>query len=352
MSWWTEPVRALDLKAERAAEKHQAGLTKPPGSLGRLEEIAIRLAAMCGSTCPTVDPAHVLVFAGDHGIVAAGVSAYPQSVTGQMVANMAHGGAAISVLADELGASLELIVLGTVAQVPLDQLPSSVRLIGVGPCTKDLSQEPAMSRAQLETCLLAGREAVERAAAEGCRLVIGGEMGIGNSTSATAIACAILDRPASNLTGPGTGLDAAGIARKTLVIEQALRRHRDAMGGPLNTLRHVGGFEIAALAGAYLRAAQLGIPVLVDGFIATSAALAACRIQPGARDWMLFGHRSREPGHRILLEELCATPLIDLGLRLGEGSGAAAALPLLRLACALHARMASFAEAGVDGALS
>jgi nicotinate-nucleotide--dimethylbenzimidazole phosphoribosyltransferase len=352
MSWWADPVRPLDSVARRAAAERQAVLTKPPGSLGQLEEVAVALAAMCGRACPGVDPVRILIFAGDHGVAAAGVSAYPQSVTAQMVANMASGGAAVSVLADELDASLELVVLGTVGELSGDSLPPTVRLVGLAPSTKDLSQEPAMSAAVRDACLAAGRDAVERAAVDGCRLIIGGEMGIGNSTSATAIACAILDRPAADLTGPGTGLDAAGVARKAAVIEQALRLHRDAVGNTLESIRRLGGFEIAALTGAYLRAAQIGIPLLVDGFIATSAALAASRIQPGARHWMLFGHRSTEPGHRVILEALNAEPLIDLGLRLGEGSGAAAALPLLRLACALHVRMASFAEAGVDGAVT
>jgi len=353
VSWISEPVQPLDEDARRAAAERQAQLTKPPGSLGRLEEIAITLAAMHGEVCPTVDPVRILVFAADHGVAGAGVSAYPQSVTAQMVANMASGGAAISVLARTLDVDLELIVLGTVCELDGASLPPSVRLIGIGPSTQDFSREPAMSNAELDTCLGAGRAAVERAVADqGCQLIVGGEMGIGNSTAATALGCALLDRPAPELTGPGTGLDATGIARKAALIERALHLHRTALDTPKETLRRVAGFEIAALAGVYLRAAQLGIPVFVDGFIAASAALAATRILPGTRDWMLFGHSSREPGHAVLLDALDAKPLLDLGLRLGEGSGAASALPLLRLACALHREMASFAEAGVDGALS
>jgi len=352
VSWLSEPARPLHEDLRHAAARRQAGLTKPSGSLGRLEEVAIALAAMQGEVYPTVDPVRILVFAGDHGVTDAGVSAYPQSVTAQMVTNMAMGGAAISVLAEALVTDLELIVLGTVGEIACDPVPSSVRLIGVAPSTKDFSREPAMSSTELEVCLAAGRAAVERAVNDrGCRLVIGGEMGIGNSTSATALACALLGRPAPELSGPGTGLDATGIARKVALVERALHLHRAALDTPLEALRRMGGFEIAALTGAYLRAAQLGIPVLVDGFIATSAALAATRILPGARDWMLFGHRSHEPGHAILLTALDAEPLLDLGLRLGEGSGAASALPLLRLACTLHRGMASFAEAGVDEAL-
>jgi len=352
VSWLSNPARSLDEDARHAAARRQAGLTKPPGSLGRIEEVAIALAAMQGEVCPTVDPVRILIFAGDHGIVGAGVSAYPQSVTAQMVTNIATGGAAISVLAEALATDLELIVLGTVGEIACDPVPSSVRVVGVAPSTKDFSCEPAMSSAELDTCLAVGRAAVERAVDDrGCRLVIGGEIGIGNSTAAAALACALLGRPANDLAGPGTGLDAAGIARKAALIERALQLHRIVPDTPLEALRRVGGFEIAALTGAYLSAAQLGIPVLVDGFIATSAALAATRILPGARDWMLFGHKSCEPGHAILLTALDAEPLLDLGPRLGEGSGAASALPLLRLACTLHQRMASFVEAGVDGAL-
>lgn len=350
VSWLSKPARSLDEDARHAAARRQAGLTKPPGSLGRIEEVAIALAAMQGEVCPTVDPVRILVFAGDHGIANAGVSAYPRSVTAQIVTNMATGGAAISVLAEALAADLELIVLGTVGEIACDPVPPSVQLVGVAPSTKDFSREPAMSSAELDTCLTAGRAAVERTVDDrGCRLVIGGETGIGNSTAAAALACALLERPASELAGPGTGLGAAGIARKAALIERALQLHRIAPDTPLEALRRVGGFEIAALTGAYLSAAQLGIPVLVDGFIATSAALAATRILPGARDWMLFGHSSCEPGHAILLAALDAEPLLDLGLRLGEGSGAASALPVLRLACTLHRRMASFAEAGIDG---
>jgi nicotinate-nucleotide--dimethylbenzimidazole phosphoribosyltransferase len=342
----------LDRDAERAAAERQLGLTKPLGSLGRLEDAAIALAAMSGQDCPIVDPVRILVFAGDHGVAAAGVSAYPQSVTAQMVVNMARGGAAISVLAQALDSSLELVVLGAVGEIPPENLPPTVRLIGVGPCTQDFSQAPAMSSAERDVCLTAGREAIERAVSDGCRLIVGGEMGIGNSTAAAALACVLLDRPAVDLAGPGTGLDDAGVARKVGVIQKALQLHLDKIHSPLDALCSVGGFEIAALVGAYVRAAQLGVPMLVDGFIATSAALAAARILPGARRWMLFGHRSREPGHAVLLQALDAEPLLDLGLRLGEGSGAAAAVPLLRLACTLHREMASFAAAGVDGALS
>lgn len=352
VNWLSGPAKELDQAAGQAAAERQAGLTKPLGALGRLEELAVSLAAMTGQTCPAVDPVRILVFAGDHGIAAAGVSVYPQTVTAQMVTNMATGGAAISVLAKDLEAGLQLIVLGTVGDIGRADSLASVRLVGVGRSTKDFSREPAMTPAELDACLAAGRDAVQGAADAGCRLLILGEMGIGNTTAAAALACALLDRPASELVGPGTGLDAEGVAHKAALIDRSLDLHGPSIDGPVEALRRVSGFEIAALVGAFLRASQLGIPVLVDGFIATSAALAAGRMLPGARDWMLFGHRSREPGHGSLLEALQAEPLLDLGLRLGEGSGAATALPILRLACSLHRRMASFAEAGVDGSVS
>lgn len=347
MNWWETPASGIDLEAESRAMAHQRNLTKPPGSLARLEELAVRLAALQGETCPRVDPARILVFAGDHGVAASGVSAYPQAVTAQMVANMARGGAAVSVLARELDVELQVLVLGLAAGAD-QRLPEGVRLVGPGGATADLSRAPAMTEPELRQCLAAGRDAVERAHGDGCRLLIGGEMGIGNTTAAAALACALLRRAASDLAGPGTGLDEEGIARKVAIIGLALARHGDAIAEPLEALRRLGGFEIAALTGLYLRAAQLGVPVLVDGFIATSAALVACRLSPSVRDWLLFAHRSNEQGHGPMLESLGARPLLDLGLRLGEASGAAAALPLLRLACALHSGMASFAEAGVS----
>ncbi len=262
-----------------------------------------------------------------------------------MVRNFARGGAAISVLARTWNARLEVVNVGTVH--PLEDLPG-VLDNRVGPGTANLAQGPAMSAAQLHDALTAGHDAAERAAIGGAHLFIGGEMGIGNTTSATAIACALLDLPAAQLAGPGTGLDAAGVQRKSQVIEQALRLLRDPQ--PLTVLQTLGGFEIVALAGAYLRCGQLGLPVLVDGFITTAAALAAVRLRPELADWLLYSHCSAEPGHRRLLQALDARPLLELEMRLGEGSGAAVALPLLRAAAAVQADMATFAEAGVSSA--
>jgi len=287
------------------------------------------------------------VFAADHGVAGAGVSAYPQAVTAQMLANFATGGAAISVLAEALGARLEVVNLGTVAE---PSAVEGVRHAVIAPSTASFLEAPAMTPAQLEQALAEGRAAAERAVQAGAWLFIGGDMGIGNTTSAAALAAVLLEAPASALTGPGTGLDRDGVARKAALIEGAIQRHGIDAGDALAALRTFGGFEIAALAGSFLGAARLRLPVLVDGFIATSAALVACRLQPAARRWMLFAHRSAEPGHARMLAALEAEPLLALEMRLGEGSGAAVAVPLLRLALALHAGMATFEEAGVSEA--
>jgi len=350
-NWIERPAADLNGAARQAAAERQAQLTKPPGALGRLEDVVLQLAAMQGKTKPSLKRVRICVFAADHGVAAEGVSAFPQSVTAQMVANMAAGGAAISVLAEQLGAGLELVNLGTVA--PLPRRPTGLETVidtAIGPGTANLAREPAMSAAQLDLALAAGRHAVSRAIATGVDLFIGGEMGIGNTTSASALACALLGQPASALVGPGTGLDAAGVSRKQAVLEQALALHRPYLADTRSALCRLGGFEITALAGAYAACAQRRVPVLVDGFISSVAALAATRLCAGAGAWMFLAHASAEPGHRALLQALDQQPLLDLGLRLGEGSGAAVALPLLRLACALHAEMATFAEAGVaDG---
>jgi nicotinate-nucleotide--dimethylbenzimidazole phosphoribosyltransferase len=274
------------------------------------------------------------------------VSAFPQVVTGEMVRNFANGGAAISVLARALGARLEVVNLGTINDP--GELPGVRRAI-IAAQTRNFCEGPAMDERQLAAALRVGADSVDAAREAGAALFIGGEMGIANTTSAAALACALLDETPDRLAGAGTGLDDAGIRHKAAVIEGALTRY-PASRDPLAWLGRVGGFEIAALVGAYVAAAQRGLPVLVDGFITTAAALAAVRIQPACRDWMFFAHRSRERGHARLLEALEAEPLLDLGLRLGEASGAAAAISLLRLACELHNRMATFAQAQVSNA--
>lgn len=342
--WLRAPAAVPDADSAELAAAHQGRLTKPAGALGGLETLAVRLAGLQRRSQPAADRVWITVFAADHGVAAAGVSAFPQAVTAQMVANMAAGGAAISVLAQTLGAELELVNLGTVAEVPAHP---RVRDALIAPGTADFTQGPAMTDAELAQALDAGAAAVARARADGADLFIGGEMGIGNTTAATALACALLDARPADLVGPGTGLDAAGVERKAAVIEQALALHAGRLADPAATLACVGGFEIAALTGAYVACAQRGLPVLVDGFISTAAALAAARLCAGAEAWLLLSHRSAEPGHAAMLAALGGPTLLDLGMRLGEGSGAATAVPLLRLACALHNEMATFAQAGV-----
>jgi nicotinate-nucleotide--dimethylbenzimidazole phosphoribosyltransferase len=343
-SWWLNPCKPVDIQAVEQAQARQQQLTKPAGSLGQLESVAVQLAGLQGRVKPSLEQVWIAIFAGDHGVVAEGVSAFPQEVTGQMLLNFVSGGAAISVLARQLGASLEVVDLGTVT--PSLDLPG-VRHLNLGPGTANFVQGPAMTEAQGQLALQAGRDSVLRAKADGAQLYIGGEMGIGNTTAASALACALLDCPVVHLTGPGTGLNAEGVSHKALVIERALALHGAQRGDALQTLFNLGGFEIAALVGACLACAQEGVAVLVDGFICSVAALVAVRLNPECRQWLLFGHRGAEPGHRHVLETLNAQPLLDLGLRLGEGSGAALAVPLLRLACDLHGQMATFAEAAV-----
>lgn len=351
--FWQQPVKPLDESAGAAARRRQDKLTKPPGSLGRLESLAITLAAMQSREKPRVDRPWISIFAADHGVVAEGVSAFPPVVTQQMLANFVAGGAAIAVLARASGAHLEVIDAGTLAPSPLPGVLWGKAAGG----SANFTRAAAMSQTQLAHCLELGRAAVHRAQADASDLFIGGEMGIGNTTAAAAVACALLGLPGGALAGPGTGLHGAGVKHKATVIDRALALHgftppfakEEAEDLALAALRCLGGFEIVALTGAYLACAQSGLPALVDGFISSVAALAACRLNPGVRDWLLFSHTSAEPGHVRVLAALAAEPLLDLGMRLGEASGAASALPLLRLACTLHGDMATFAEAGVSG---
>ena len=347
LAWLDEEPKPLNSEATAAARARQGELTKPPGALGDLETLAISFAGWQGRVQPSIERVHISVFAADHGVTEEGVSAFPAAVTAEMIRNFVRGGAAISVLARALNATLEVINLGTVGQAVI----AGAHDVALGPGTANFVNGPAMTDAQLDGALEAGRQSVERALAAGAQLYIGGDMGIGNTTAAAALACALLSARPEALAGPGTGLDQRGVARKATVIRRALDKHSGHLQTPRDALQRLGGFEIAALVGAYLRCAQLGLPALIDGFIAGAAALTASRMRAGAKGWWLFAHRSKEPGHAAILTALEARPLLDLGLRLGEGSGAAVAVPLLRLACQLHAGMATFAEAGVSGKL-
>jgi nicotinate-nucleotide--dimethylbenzimidazole phosphoribosyltransferase len=342
--WLTAPLAQPNAEMRQLAQQRQEQLTKPPGSLGRLEEIAIRLAALQNTRLPSANRAHIAIFAADHGVAVEGVSAFPQSVTAEMIRNFARGGGAINVLARALGVSLEIINLGTAHDMPA---LANVRDCHLGPGTANFVHGPAMTWEQLNQALTAGYETIERAQKDGQQIFIGGEMGIGNTTSATALACLLLNEQPALLTGRGTGLDAEGVTHKVAIIKRAVALHRPQINSSLDALRRVGGFEIAALTGAYIHGAQLGLPLLIDGFISSAAALAADHIAPGCMQWFIFSHRSAESGHATILKALNADPLIDLNMRLGEGSGAAVAFNLLRMACALHNEMATFSEAQV-----
>ena len=341
--WVYQQCPAISAMHREAARARQDQLTKPTGALGRLEGLAIALASLQHTDRPRADRVPIVVFAGDHGIAAQGVSAYPQQVTIAMMANFAAGRAAISVLARELGSPLEVVDAGTLAEAPIPGIVTDKPRRG----TRDFSQEAALTATDLAFAFDCGQRAVKRSAASQPDLIILGEMGIGNTTSAAAIAAALLKRGAESLTGLGTGLDSAGRGRKAAIIDAAVARHALADASPEQILCAVGGLEIAAISGAIIAAGQRRVPVLIDGFIASVAALAASRLDPSCRPYLIFSHRSAEQGHRLVLDALDAQPLLDLDLRLGEGSGAALALPILRLACALHNGMATFAEAAV-----
>ena len=310
--------------ARSAAAARQTELTKPPGSLGRLEEIAVFFAGWQGRERPRIDRGRAIVFAGNHGVVAQGVSAYPAAVTGQMVDNFAAGGAAINALAAAAGLSLSV--------VPLD----------LDRPTADFTAAPAMDAAECLAALDAGAAAIGDA-----DLLVLGEMGIGNSTAAAAVAAASMGGDGADWVGPGTGVDAAGLARKAAAVDAALAHHADALDRPFEILRRVGGREIAAIAGAILAARHARVPVILDGFIGTAAIAPLARAAPGIAAHCLAGHRSTEPGHRRLLDRLGLDPLLALGMRLGEASGAAVAAMIVRAALAAHDGMATFPEAGV-----
>ena len=320
--------------------------TKPPLSLGQLETVAIEMAVIQGSLSPSSEPVVALIFAADHGVYAEGVSPYPQAVTAQMVMNIVSGGAGSSVLARAHGIDLRVIDVGVLTASPAHPSLHDAR---VRASSRNMHVEPAMTEAELEEALAAGMSAVAR---RGSKVLIIGEMGLANTTAATAMSCAMLNLPASALTGPGTGLDAAGIAHKASVIDRILALHTsDATQGPPHAreiLRRMGGLEIAAMVGAYLAVARTQTVLLIDGYIATAALLIAVNIDPLVRAHCIFAHTSGEPGHQHLLAALNATPLLDLGMRLGEATGALTAYPLLKSACALFNDMASFESAGVS----
>jgi nicotinate-nucleotide--dimethylbenzimidazole phosphoribosyltransferase len=339
-------VREPDAASGDAARARQARLTKPAGSLGTLERLHVQLAAIQGSVLPTIEGPAILVLAADHGVADLGVSAYPKQVTAEMVGNFARGGAAINVLAADAGARLLVVDVGIDWQGRTPP-PEIVRL-SVGSGTANLADRPAMSRSQAFDSLSAGLALSRRLVDEGADLIALGEMGIGNTTASAALIAALTGRPPRDVTGRGTGIDADGWQRKVAVVERALARANPGPDDPIGALAEVGGFEIGALAGAIIGGAAAGVPVVLDGLIVGAAALLAVTLCPAVRPYLIASHRSVEPGHRLVLELLEIQPLMDLGLRLGEGSGAAISLHLIRLACRLPREMATFDEAGVS----
>lgn len=327
-----DAIRALaanlpagDDEAAAEATRHQAALTKPAGSLGRLEDLAVFLARWQGRSMPVLDRAEVLVFAGAHGVAARGVSAYPPQVTAQMVDNFTAGGAAINQLARQAGAELKVISLSL--ETP----------------TADFTLRPAMSETEFVEAVTAGMEAV----GEDAQLVCPGEMGIGNTTAAAALAAALHGGAGADWVGRGTGVDDAGLARKAAVVDMALAHHGEALADPLEALRRVGGRELAAIFGATLAARLRSVPVLLDGFVSSAAAAPLGRLNESGLAHALSGHVSAEAGHRRLLKHMGLDPILGLGMRLGEASGGCLAINVLRAALACHHGMATFAQAGV-----
>ena len=334
-----------DPEAAAAARARQDRLTKPPGSLGRLEDLSVWVAS-CQGVCPPrqFQRPRVVVFAGDHGVTAAGVSAYPAEVTAQMVANFDAGGAAINVLAEAAGASVRVVDIAVDAPEPHSP---SIGTHKVRRGSGNIAVEDALSADEAAAAIRAGRQIADEEVDSGADLLIAGDMGIGNTTAATTLIAALTGSEPVAVVGRGTGIDDAGWARKTAAIRDALYRSRASSADPVGLLRVCGGADFAAMAGFCAQAAVRRTPVLLDGVVVTAAALVAERLAPGARQWWQAGHRSTEPAHALALRQLELEPIIDMRMRLGEGTGAAVALPILRAAVAALTSMATFDEAGV-----
>ena len=338
-------IRPDSARAKQAAMERQQRLTKPPGSLGRLEDVAIQLAGIFGTARPSTRNTTLIVAAADHGVVAQGVTGYPQAVTAQMVQNFLAGGAAISVMARARGAKLMIVDAGVAA--PLPDHPD-LWVVSAGRGTRDMTQGPAMTRAQTETCILAGVHLAQDAADDGADIIATGDMGIGNTTAASAITAALTGEPPRLTTGRGTGRSDPELAQKIACVERALAVNRPDPADGLNVLRTVGGFEIGVLAGVVLGAALARRAVVLDGFVSGAAGLIAQSLCPTVIDFVIAGHVSAEPGHQIALRHMGLRPLLDLGMRLGEGTGALLATGIVEVAAACLADMATFEEAGVS----
>ncbi|MGH3676894.1 MAG: nicotinate-nucleotide--dimethylbenzimidazole phosphoribosyltransferase [Mycobacterium sp.] len=340
------PIAAPDEEVAARARARQDTLTKPPGSLGRLEELAVWVAS-CQAACPprSFQRARVVVFAGDHGVTAAGVSAYPPEVTAQMVANFDAGGAAINVLAEAAGASVRVADIAVDVDEPLSPAVGAHK---VRRSSGNIAVQNALSADEAAAAVEAGRRIADEEVDAGADLLIAGDMGIGNTTAATTLIAALTDAEPVSVVGRGTGIDDEGWSRKTAAVRDALYRARGLSADPLGLLRVCGGADLAAMAGFCAQAAVRRTPVLLDGVVVTAAALVAELLAPGARQWWQAGHRSTEPAHGLALARLELEPIVDLAMRLGEGTGAAVALPVVRAAVAALASMATFDEASVS----
>ncbi len=338
-------IKPLDETAAAAVRSRQDSLTKPPGSLGRLEALTIQIAGITGSHLPKLEHKVIITMAADHGVVADGVSAFPQDVTAQMVLNFLHGGAAINSLARHVGARIVVVDMGVAVDLPAH--PNLInKKVAYG--TRSLAHGPAMTREQAIQSIESGIEIVESEIASGLDIVGTGDMGIGNTTPSTAIACVLSEESPALIAGRGTGLDDAGLRHKISIIEQALLINKPNPIDGLDILAKVGGFEIGGLVGVMLGAAAHQKPVMVDGFISTAAAMLAVIIAPAVRPYLIAAHRSQESGHNVMLAWLELEPLLELQMRLGEGTGAAIGISLAEAACKLLSEMATFSEAGVS----
>jgi nicotinate-nucleotide--dimethylbenzimidazole phosphoribosyltransferase len=338
-------IKPLNKEAMESARARQDTLTKPAGSLGRLEDLSIRLAGIQGKPFPQINQKTVVVMAADHGITARGTSAYPPEVTPQMVMNFIHGGAGINVISRHIGARVVFVDMGVAGD-----LGSQPGLISrkIASATRDFSKEPAMSPTQAVQAIETGIDIVNAEIQKGLDIVGTGDMGIGNTTASAAICSVLTGRPAAEVTGRGTGLDDKGLLNKIKVLNEALALHRPDASQPLEVLSKVGGFEIGGLAGVMLGAAAQRVPVVIDGYISGAAALIAAGLCPLLKEYLIAAHVSVEPGHKFLLKHLGLNPLLDLNMRLGEGTGAALGISLAEIACRILSEMATFAEAGVS----
>ncbi|MCS7079784.1 MAG: nicotinate-nucleotide--dimethylbenzimidazole phosphoribosyltransferase [Chloracidobacterium sp.] len=341
----TEGIQPPDQTFAAKARARQVELVKPPGSLGRLETLATQLAAIQRTEQPQVRPRAIVVFCADHGVCAEGVSAFPSRITHQHLRNFIGGRAAVAVLAEMTQSELVVCDVGVDADV--SGLPG-VRHRKVRRGARNFAVEPALTPAEVEQAVRVGFETISELAERGIRAVAVGEMGIGNTTAAAAVTAALTGQPPEAVTGAGSGLAPEGLARKIAVVRQALEQRQPRAAEPLDILAKVGGLDVAAMCGAYLGCAACGCVAVVDGFVSTAAAALSVACAPVAREYMVFGHRSTEPGHQVLLSFLEATPLLHLDMRLGEASGAALALTILEAACRLHGNMATFREAQME----